>query len=47
VKLPAVDAAATVKLAAVDVPPPGFGLTTVTGIERAVARSDVMMAARS
>jgi len=41
------DAAVTVKVTLPDVPPPGAGVTTVTGTERAVARSAAVIAARS
>jgi hypothetical protein len=43
-----VDAGAvTVKVTLPDVPPPGEGVTTLTGIELAVARSEAVIAARS
>ncbi|HEX6212507.1 MAG TPA: hypothetical protein VF136_17130 [Methylomirabilota bacterium] len=37
----------TVKVTLPEVPPPGAGVTTVTGTERAVARSAAVIAARS
>jgi hypothetical protein len=40
-------AALTEKVAAPEVPPPGAGVTTVTGTERALARSAAVIAARS
>jgi hypothetical protein len=40
-------AVVTVKVTEPDVPPPGDGVTTLTGTERAVARSEAVIAARS
>ena len=39
--------AVMVKVTVPDVPPPGAGVTTLTGTERAVARSAAVIAARS